>query len=239
VTDPDGDVFRWVADHTALLLSAVDGLDDEALSAPSALPGWSRRHLLSHVGFNAEALRRLLHWARTMEPTPMYASKEQRAQEIADGATWEAARLREFVRDSSAALARDIDALEPQHWTNEVVTAQGRTVRAHEIVWLRAREVCVHGVDLDTGLGVADLPPDFCRRLVTDIAALRSTRQDGPRLRLLDEQGDLLATVDGAGESVTVSGDVNSLAGWLAGRGRGPGSVEVSGHRLPELPAWI
>ncbi|HEX6450699.1 MAG TPA: maleylpyruvate isomerase N-terminal domain-containing protein, partial [Trebonia sp.] len=68
----------WMGDGTARLLADLEGLPDEALEAPSLLPGWSRRYLVSHVAANAEALRNLVHWARTGEERRMYASAEAR-----------------------------------------------------------------------------------------------------------------------------------------------------------------
>ncbi|MGH3214672.1 MAG: maleylpyruvate isomerase N-terminal domain-containing protein, partial [Trebonia sp.] len=58
------DARRWTRDGTTLLLAAA-ALDEAALGAPSALPGWTRRHLLAHVAANAGALGNLVHWAAT------------------------------------------------------------------------------------------------------------------------------------------------------------------------------
>ena len=65
--------LRWTRDGTTLFLAEAD-LGDAALGEPSALPGWTRRHLLAHVAANAAALGNLVHWAATGEPTPMYSS---------------------------------------------------------------------------------------------------------------------------------------------------------------------
>ena len=53
------DSRRWTRDGTTLLLAEAD-LDEAALGAPSALPGWTRRHLLAHVAANADALGNLV-----------------------------------------------------------------------------------------------------------------------------------------------------------------------------------
>ncbi|WP_157250584.1 maleylpyruvate isomerase N-terminal domain-containing protein [Nonomuraea typhae] len=157
---------------TALFLAAVDGLPGPAFAAPSPLPGWTRAHVVAHVHYNAEALRRLTRWARTGEPTPMYPGG-RRAAEIEDGATQPPEHLRELVHASAAALAADFAGLSPDALAATVVTAQGRSVPAAEIAWLRAREVMVHTVDLDAGLAFPDLPEDFTTALVTDVAAQR------------------------------------------------------------------
>ena len=228
----------WMREGTDGLLATVDHLCDDELAAPSALPGWSRRHVLAHVGFNAAALRRLASWARTGTPSPMYASKEQRAEEIRDGSCWPAGRLRQLLHDGATSLADDLAALTPQEWSREVVTAQGRTVPATEIPWLRTREVVVHAVDLAAGVDFRDLPVDLCEALVGDIAVLRSARGDGPALALASPSGSTWA-VTGAGAATAVSGEPPELVGWLTGR-RGPDRIRLGhGHPVPVLGPWL
>src|SRR5712671_7119830 len=80
-------------------------VSDDELLAPSALPGWTGRHILSHVGHNARALGRLVHWAATRVATPMYQGPSARAAEIELGARWDGQRLRLFVEVEQHALA--------------------------------------------------------------------------------------------------------------------------------------
>src|SRR5690606_41518642 len=91
---------------TERLLGALGTLDDSDLRAPSRLPGWSRAHVVSHLHFNAEALRRLADWARTGVENPMYPSAQRRDAEIEEGAGLPPAELRALVRTSAAALCR-------------------------------------------------------------------------------------------------------------------------------------
>ncbi|GEL20689.1 maleylpyruvate isomerase family mycothiol-dependent enzyme [Pseudonocardia asaccharolytica] len=221
----------WVAEGTALLLGGLGGLSDGGLDAATALPGWTRRHLLAHVASNAEAIGRLVSWARTGRETPMYASSAQRAADIEAGARRPAADLCAWVRRSADELAEAFSALPEPAWQAQVVTAQGRTVPAAELPWMRAREVCVHAVDLGTGIGFADLPDGFCAALVEDIAARRSTAGDGPALTVAATGSDATWTIDGAGEPRSVALPVAELAAWLAGRPARAG--------LPELPPWL
>ena len=65
-----------------------------------------------------------------------------------------------------------------------MVTAQGRTVAATEIPWMRTREVAVHAVDLAAGVDFEDLPEELCLALITDISRLRSARGRDPALQL-------------------------------------------------------
>jgi maleylpyruvate isomerase len=164
----------WMDSGTKLFLAGVDELGDDMLGAQTALPGWTRRHLIAHVHYNAEALRRLTHWAATGLPSPMYDSRRQRAEEIEAGALLPAADLRGLVHESAAALATDLDSLSDREWAQEVRTAQGRIVAASEIPWLRAREVAVHAVDLGVSVGFGDLPEDLNIALAIDVINRRA-----------------------------------------------------------------
>ncbi|MGH8867638.1 MAG: maleylpyruvate isomerase N-terminal domain-containing protein [Actinomycetes bacterium] len=182
---------------TKLFLTAVDDLGDEGFSAPTALPGWTRAHVVAHVHYNAEALLRLLQWARTGEPTPMYASREQRAAEIESGTALPPAELRALVRASAGALATGITSLPHAAWNNEVVTAQGRTVPAREIVWMRTREVAVHAVDLGAGVTFSELPDDLNAALVADVIGRRNARGEAAALAAwLTGRADAAPTLD-------------------------------------------
>ena len=224
-------------DGTAQLLDALDRCPDAELDGPTRLPGWSRRHLAAHLGFNAQALCRLVSWARTGTETPMYASAEQRNGEIAEGSAWPPDRLRAFVRDTAAALDADLAALPAHCWEREVRTAQGRTVRAGVVPWMRVREVAVHLVDLDLDVGFDALPREVCAALVEDVAALRSTRGDGPALSLRAPDGGTWE-VAGHGPPVTLQGTSAELARWMTGRGAGR-LADSSGAPAPALGPWL
>jgi maleylpyruvate isomerase len=174
---------------TPLFLNAVDSLSDSAFAEPTALPGWTRAHVVAHVHSNAEALRRLVSWARTGEESRMYASPEQRADEIETGAKLEPATLRSLVHESAAALDHELNQLTPDQHEHVVITAQGRHIPADQIAWLRCREVGVHAVDLDAGVIFADLPDEFLITLIHDVIVKR-----------------------------TANGELATIAAWLTGR---------------------
>lgn len=176
------DIRTWMDRGTKLFLTALAGLSDAELDEPTGLPGWTRRHVVAHVHYNAEALRRLVSWAATGHETPMYASKEQRSEEIEQGAMLPADQLRENVTRSADALAGDLDRLSQDAWKNEVVTAQGRRVQASEIPWMRTREVAIHAVDLHADITFADLPEDLVEALLVDVVRKRSRSGEGPSL---------------------------------------------------------
>lgn len=164
-------VRSWLEESTRTFLDLVEALPDAAFAMPSALPEWTRGHVIAHVHFNAVALLRLVEWARTGREQRMYPSAEQRATEIAQGARLPPARLRELVASSAAELAERFDALSPAQLAAPVVTAQGRTIPAAGIAWLRTRETAVHAIDLDAGVSFADLGDGLNHALAADALA--------------------------------------------------------------------
>jgi maleylpyruvate isomerase len=231
--------LEWMRDGTEKLLAELGRLADDALAAPSLLPGWDRRYLLSHVAANADALRNLVHWARTGEERRMYASAEARDAGIKAGAAKPPAELREWITSSARALASDLDGLPAAAWDARIITAQGLTREAREIPWMRVREVYVHVVDLGAGTGFADLPPSFLAALLDDIARRRSTVGKTPALTVTaPDVGGRSWEINGPGEATAVSGPLAALTAWLSGRPV-TGLTAADGTPLPELPAWL
>jgi maleylpyruvate isomerase len=170
----EAQVREWLDTGTRMFLNAVDGLGDGDFDAETELPGWTRRHVIAHLHFNAEACRRLVSWARTGERNPMYAGPEHRNAEIEKGAGFSPGELRELVRSSAKELSAEFDALPDSAWRAEIVTAQGRTVPATEIPWMRTREVAIHAVDLRAGVDFGDLPDALNTALVADVVNKRA-----------------------------------------------------------------
>ncbi len=233
-------VLGWVEDGQRRLQQAVDALSQDAVTEPSALPGWTRGHLLSHLARNADALVNLLTWARTGIPTPMYTSPDQRVTDIEAGAGRSLAEQRADVRESAARFWKAADALSADAWSATVVSGQGREIPASEVPWLRAREVWIHLVDLRVGVGVDALPPDFAWALVRDVAGWMSTRVEPGIGAELQVEGHGTVVLGTPATGVTVAGPPYALASWLTGRG---GTQELRELRvtgeLPDIPRWL
>lgn len=219
----------WMHEGTDLFLGAVDGLDDDELDAPSALPDWNRRYVIGHVARNAEALGRLLDWARTGVETPMYPSFEKRAADIDAAARQPAAALREDVKNTADAFAAKIDS--HTDWDARVRTAQGRDIPASNVPWMRTCEVWLHAVDLQTGVSVADFPADVIDALVDETITWFG-KHDCPPLQLAPTDRDRTWII-GDDPEPTV-GTAADLLSWLAGRDDG---ASLSGPK-PALPPW-
>jgi maleylpyruvate isomerase len=204
---------------------------DADLARPTALPGWTRAHVVGHIARNAEALTRLATWARTGIEMPMYGGPAQRDEDIELSARFPAAKLRQDVWTTTAELDEALDSLDAETWAATVRTAQGRLVSATEIPWLRVREVWLHAVDL--GASISELPPDVVDALLDDISRTRGRGlPHGLLLRPVDR--DRTWQVPGA-DPVTISGAAADLLAWLTGRGHG----ETLDGDLPTLPPWL
>ena len=222
---------------TAFFARKLAELDDDDFDAPSLLPGWSRRHVIAHVGYNARALTRLLEWAATGIETPMYTSPEHRALEIADGVTLKPIALRHLVAHSNVHLNVEWRDLPAQSWNATVRTAQGRTVPASQTVWMRTREVWIHAVDLDNGATFDDFPPSLTDALLADITGMWRQREVGTDLELAptDRHQNILL---GSRPTVKIFGSAADLARWAAGRGIQGLTCEPSGVVL-DPPRWL
>lgn len=223
--------LAWWRDGERHFGVAVDGIADDAFGRPSLLPSWSRRQLLAHVARNADALVNLCTWARTGFETPMYASAEARDAGITELAALAPAELKTAVRAASNRLGEAVRAMPDGAWSAQVRTAQGRTVPAAQVPWMRCREVWVHAVDLDAGLWFGDVPDEVLAALVDDVFETWSRRGQLPDATL-----SVGNRVWGTG-SAAVSGTLPAITGWVTGR-TGP---EVLAHdeRLPNLPPWL
>jgi maleylpyruvate isomerase len=223
---------------TAYFRRALNQLSDADLDAPSLLPGWSRRDVVAHVGYNARAVARLVNWAATGVETPMYASATARAAEIDLGASLSPAALRHLCEHAAIDLdVRWRDLPEPG-WDAEVVTAQGRAVPASETVWMRTREVWLHAIDLDTGARLDEVPVPVLQRLLGDVVGVWTARGDTGDLglRAHHSEGTVVLGALGAGRQVT--GSLPDVVSWATGRGVSSG-LEWNGGGPVVAPRWI
>src|SRR5829696_6217665 len=220
---------------TAFFAHRLAELTDDELDSDTLLNGWTRRHLLAHVGYNAAALCRLLDWAATGVETPMYGSTEQRNEEIKEGATLSAAALRNLFDHTVARLDEKWRHLPPSAWDAEVRTAQGRTVPASETVWMRTREVWIHAVDLASGGRFSDFPPVVLQSLLADIVEAWRRNDRGAGLTLAVEGCNPIVLPPGP-RTTTVSGPLPAVVRWAAGRGTVGVSIDGDAEGPPR---WL
>ena len=217
---------------TRFVADLLDTLSNADLDADSLLPGWTRRHVMAHLAQNALAVGRLVSWAGTGVETPMYESREARDREIDESALLSTEELRSLFHDTAAALDAAWLALPQPNWSHEVRGGQGRVVPASATLWMRTRELWVHGVDLDAGAGFDALPERMLRHTLGDVVA--SWSAGGIRFDLTDPTVESLGD---EGAQVSLSGTLADLTGWATGRTtRGISSNQPP---VPAAPRWL
>jgi maleylpyruvate isomerase len=226
----------WMRAGTELVLGAVTVLSDVELVAPSALPGWSRAHVVAHLSRNAEALVRLVYWAATGEVTPMYPDLDSRAADIEATAKEPPDVLRRELAATAALLEERLAALDDKGLHATVRSALGREMPAVEIPWMRVREVWLHAVDLDAGITTAQFPQALLVELLDDVAGAVGAKPACPPVLLRAADSGDRWTLGPEGERTEVTGTLADLTGWVSGRSTS--GLHTDGP-LPTLPPWI
>src|SRR5690349_18912052 len=140
VTSPQHDTARqWWTAGELTVAGLVERLTDDELAAPSALPDWSRAHVVAHLARNADALVNLLDWARTGVETPMYPSREARDAGIEATVALPPAELRADYAAACARFAEAVEATPAEAWTATLRNMQGRELPASDVPWMRAK----------------------------------------------------------------------------------------------------
>lgn len=226
---------------TAFFARKLNELSDAELDGDSLLPGWTRRHITAHIGYNARAIARLVEWAATGVETPMYASTGVRNHEIDFGATLSPIALRNLFDHSAVHLSVEWRDLPGDAWHNRVRTIQGREVPATETVWMRSREVWMHAIDLDNGASFADIPAPVLERLLADITGAWKIRGTDAGLVVKVAGSGLSFGDTTAADPTIITGALPGVVEWAAGRGTS--GVSASGPAangtVPAAPKWI
>ena len=213
------------------LATALGRLVQEDWARPSLLPGWTRAHVLAHLARNADGMVNLLTWARTGVETPMYASPEARDREIEQTARLSPQELEADVLGATARLAQAVRGMPPSAWAATVRTLRGRELAGADVVRMRAQEVWVHAVDLDSGVEFAEIPEGLLAYLVDEVFGTWRSRDQVPDVVVFAGDREW-----GTGR-LAVAGSLPDAAAWLTGRSDGTG-LRADGL-LPQLPPWL
>jgi maleylpyruvate isomerase len=229
-------------DASVRLVRAVDGFHGDDWRVPSLLPGWTRAHVVAHLGLNAagmaRALRGLVADVEDDEPRTMYDSDDQRAHDIAELAGADPSDVRAQLLAGITILQEAIDAVPADRWETRVErTPGGRTIRAAAFPGMRWRELEIHHVDLDAGYARSAWSMEFAEHLL-DAMTKRLAPERAFEVKPLDSQR---TWVVGDGQSEypvpVVSGPAVDLAWWLTGRPT-PDSLSCSHGELPSIESW-
>jgi maleylpyruvate isomerase len=234
--DDDG-VYQDLTRQTEALMETVRDLTDADVAAPSALPGWTRGHVLAHVARNADAVNRLVSGAAVGEQRPMYHDSPGRDEEIEAGAYRSVAEQEADVEDSAERLQTAFADFPADRLGFQVKHRTGKEYPASITTWWRWNEVVLHHADLGLGFDFGSLDQALAVRGVEESVTRHAAKPDAPGLTLTATDAGRSWTVgDG---SLPVSGPASSLFAWLTGRGDGSDlSIDREGTALPALPAW-
>lgn len=226
--------LAWARLGTAYFARKLNELDDEALDAPALQPGWTRRHVVSLVGYQARALALQVEEARTgAEHVPLGAAEWR--EQIALGVTLPTRALRNLFDHAEVHLNVEWRDLSDAGWERSVRGEEGRLMPIRHTAWMRCRAIWVHAVDLDNGGSFLDFPAEVLDALLADVVWVWERHGTLPALVLAAADRPASVTV-GSGNGPTITGAMADLVRWLTGRGaRRLGS---SMGALPELPAW-
>lgn len=218
-----------LAEGQTRLRALLTGLTEDAVRAPSALPGWTRGHVLTHLEGVGLALARQARYALRGRLIEVYdGGRAGRAAAIEAGCGRSAPQLTAALGDALDEVEASWSAVGPEDWQRPVRYRDGTLLDAGLAWW---RELEIHSADALLGRTPADWPRSFCAYVIDFLAA---RVPDDVRLTLTATDGPGTWT-RGSGAPVAVAGRLPDLATWLAGR---TPVVPLTGDRLPELGDW-
>lgn len=203
---------------TAYFARKLNELSDGALDAPSRVPGWSRRHVIAHVGYHARGLARLVEAARNGAAEESMAEPENQIEDVEFGATLPAHALRYLFQHSSIHLNVEWRDLSVNGWRGSVRSLNGELVAIRKTPWMRAREIWIRAVDLDNEGTFSHFPDAFLDTLLEDIVERWTNdpfRSPGLILTPTDRENTIILGRNGS----TVIGTIADIVQWLYGRG--------------------
>jgi maleylpyruvate isomerase len=227
------DPAEWaaLAESAARFLDSALALTDHEVRQASALPGWTRAHLLTHVAQAADSRTGLLRAARAGQVGRQYPSEQARAQAIDTGARCPAPVIR---ADLDRAVQECLTAIREhpcQLWDAPGIwLGPGRRPVRGVVPGLR-RELEYHHVDLATGYPPASWPDEFVSTELTVVTAFMNDRADAPPMTLTSPSTLHIQTCP----PTEVTGPSAALLAWLAGRNDGR-NLQVAGPGLPDIP---
>jgi maleylpyruvate isomerase len=205
----------------------VAGVDEDAVRAPSALPGWSRGHVITHVANFSEAMTRQVHEALQGRLIEVYdGGRPGRDAAIEAGAGRSADELKEHLLQATSGLVAAWEKVGPDDWERPIVHRDSNLAAGSYSSW---RELAVHTVDLALEPTADDWSTEFCLHLLD---FLRPRTPDGIQLILQADDGTRWET--GAGQERILTGKLTTLTAWYAGR-TPPGPINGS---APQLLPW-
>lgn len=205
----------------------VATVDEDAVRAPSGLPGWSRGHVITHIANFTEAMTRQVEEALQGRLIEVYdGGRPARDAGIEAGSGRPAAELVNHLREATTTLVATWDKVTSDDWDRPILHRNSTLAAGIYATW---RELAVHTVDLGLKPTADGWPQEFCLHLLD---FLRPRTPEGVHLILQADDGPTWE--NGTGQDVVLTGKLTDLTAWYAGR-TPPGPI--TGPR-PELLPW-
>lgn len=213
VADTDlSEVRRLKMMATQRLLGDTIAISEDDWHSPTALPGWTRAHVATHLARNAEVLRRLL----TRLDSHPQLEPDDVVRDLEAGARRTPLEIQIDLDTSAGLLNSTFNQLPTHAWSIPLDGAlEGLTVS--DLPMMRLNEVVLHHVDLECGFGFVDLDPHIAEWLLTWNLHRRKDLATGPGIDLVAASGTVHHVGSGSG-TTQVSGTAANLLGWLTGR---------------------
>lgn len=210
---PFGDVVEAVREHTSNLLGTTISYSDDDWAAPTALTGWTRSHVATHLVEGALGLVRVIEGLHSGNVRRMYESEAAKHRAIELGALDDGLELQIKLDTSASALQSLLPGLDGDD--SPVTLRAGYRIAARQIPLARLSEVVLHHIDLGSHFSASHLTPEIATALLAFQVELIGRRDDYPPLRLVSNEG-YEGSVGRDGAASTFHGPAADLWAWLA-----------------------
>lgn len=193
----------WLASAAEVFRARMEGISDAALDEPARLPGWTRRHVLGHLHYNALVLGRLARSVVVGAPEPLgppvdrWQAWRERSQQMP------ARHLRDLVVWSQEDLEAAFGELDAATRSGRIAEVPGIRVPAEDLPWLRVRELVIHLTDLDGAMDLERLPAGLITRFVVDL--IGSSQSTPEAIQRIAEHGQVPVAGDAAAYPVCLA----------------------------------
>ncbi|QWW72602.1 maleylpyruvate isomerase family mycothiol-dependent enzyme [Rhizobium sp. WYJ-E13] len=211
---------------TAYFARVLNAIPDEDLDQSSLISGWSRRHVVAYVAYQARALALSVDSVHD-GAAPVSFDDRAMIDLVEQGSTLPARALRNLVNHAEVHLNVGWRDLSAPAWDN-VIRWEGASTGLRQTPWIRARAVWIHAVDLASQGSFLDFPPPLLTAMIEDLQETAGIGQLS-----ISRHSPSTWTVTGNEKRLLASGAPADILRWLSGRG-----ARRLQQAAPQLPAF-
>jgi maleylpyruvate isomerase len=155
----------WARRGTAYFARLLNGIGDMEFGKPSLLPMVSRRHIITHVGYQARLLSEIVGWVRSNRDGHLPFKAEVDSEDVRQKVTLPARALRNLFVHSAVHLDVEWRDLSSAQWDTSVTDRNGQLIAIRETPRWRASAIWSHAMDLGAGGRFDDMPLELADSL--------------------------------------------------------------------------